>query len=39
LPEGARLQAGIEDADVILAFVKSATSLGRELPSLARAMR
>lgn len=39
LPEGARLQTGTQDADVILAFVKSAAALGRELPSLAREMR
>ena len=39
LPQGARLQTGSQDADVILAFVKSAAALGRELPSLAREMR
>jgi hypothetical protein len=38
LPEGARLQTGTQDADVILAFVKSAAALGRELPMLARGM-
>jgi hypothetical protein len=35
LPEGARVQNGIHGADVMLAFVKSAAALGRELPSLA----
>jgi hypothetical protein len=39
LPEGARLQTGTQDADVILVFVKSPAALGRELPSLAREMR
>jgi CheY-like chemotaxis protein len=39
LPEGARVQRRIGDADVILAFVKSAAALGRELPALAREMR
>lgn len=39
LPEGARVQNDIGDADVILAFVKSAAALGRELPALARSMR
>jgi hypothetical protein len=39
LPEGARLQNGTKDADVILAFVKSAAALSRELPALAREMR
>ena len=39
LPEGARLQTRTKDADVILAFVKSAAALGRELPSLAHEMR
>jgi hypothetical protein len=39
LPEGARLKTGTQDADVILAFVKSAATLGRELPSLASEMR
>jgi CheY-like chemotaxis protein len=38
LPEGVRIRAGIQDADVILAFVKSAAALGRELPGLAREM-
>ena len=38
LPEGVRLQTGTQGADVILALVKSATALGRELPMLARAM-
>ncbi len=36
LPEGARVQDGLGDADVLLVFVKSAAALGRELPSLAR---
>jgi hypothetical protein len=39
LPEGVRLQTGTQDADVILAFVKSAAALGMELPALAREMR
>jgi hypothetical protein len=39
LPEGARLQTGIQDADVVLLFVKSVAALGRELPSLVREMR
>jgi CheY-like chemotaxis protein len=39
LPDGVRLQTGTQDADVILAFVKSAAALGRELPALARDMR
>ncbi|MGA2271866.1 MAG: hypothetical protein ABSH44_25670 [Bryobacteraceae bacterium] len=39
LPEGARVRNEIGDADVILAFVKSAAALGRELPALARGMR
>ena len=39
LPEGARLQTGIGDADVVLAFAKSAAALGRELPSLSPEIR
>jgi hypothetical protein len=39
LPPGARLQGQIGQADVVLLFVKSAAALGRELPSLAGAMR
>jgi CheY-like chemotaxis protein len=39
LPEGVRLQKHAGGADVILAFVKSATVLGRELPALAREMQ
>ena len=39
LPEGVRLQAQAQDADVIVAFVKSAAAPDRELPSLAREMR
>ena len=38
LPEGARMETGMEGAGVILMFVKSAAALGRELPSLARAL-
>jgi hypothetical protein len=39
LPPGVRLEKQAVEADVILAFVKSAASLGRELPTLARDMR
>ena len=39
LPEGARVERRMDDADVILAFVKSAAALGRELAALARAMQ
>jgi hypothetical protein len=39
LPEGARVERRMGSADVILAFVKSTTALGRELPALAREMR
>jgi CheY-like chemotaxis protein len=39
LPEGARVERRMGDADVILAFVKSAATLGRELPALAREMQ
>jgi CheY-like chemotaxis protein len=39
LPEGARIERRIGNADVILAFVKSTTALGRELPALAREMQ
>ena len=39
LPEGARVERRMGDADVILAFVKSAAALGRELPALAREMQ
>jgi CheY-like chemotaxis protein len=41
LPEGARIQQGRDEAeaDVVLAFVKSAASLSRKLPPLARRMR
>ena len=39
LPEGARLQTRIQDADVILVFIRSAARLGRELPALTREMR
>jgi CheY-like chemotaxis protein len=38
LPEGARVQRRIGNADVILAFVKSAAALGCQLPALARGM-
>jgi CheY-like chemotaxis protein len=38
LPEGARIERRIGNADVILAFVKSTAALGRELPALAREM-
>ncbi len=39
LPEGARVERRTGNADVILAFVKSAAALGRELPALAREMQ
>ena len=39
LPEGARVERHMGNADVILAFVKSAAALGRELPALAREMQ
>jgi CheY-like chemotaxis protein len=39
LPEGVRLQRRMGNPDVILAFVKSAAALGRELPALAREMQ
>ena len=32
LPEGARVERRMGNADVILAFVKSVAALGRELP-------
>ena len=38
LPEGARVERRTAGADVILAFVKSAAALGRQLPALAREM-
>jgi len=38
LPEGARLERRTGNADVVLAFVKSAAALARELPALAREM-
>jgi CheY-like chemotaxis protein len=38
LVEGARVGRRMGDADVILAFVKSAAALSRELPALAREM-
>ena len=39
LPEGARVERRMGNADVILAFVKSAAALGRELPALAGQMQ
>jgi CheY-like chemotaxis protein len=39
LPEGARVERRMGDADVTLAFVKSTAALGRELPDLARQMQ
>jgi CheY-like chemotaxis protein len=39
LPDGARVERRMGDADVILAFVKSVAALGRELPALAREMQ
>jgi CheY-like chemotaxis protein len=39
LPEGARVERRMGDADVTLAFVKSISALGRELPALARRMQ
>ena len=39
LPDGARVEKRMGGADVILAFVKSAAALGRELPALARQMQ
>ena len=38
-PAGARIHNRIDGATVLLLFVKSAAALGRELPSLAGAMR
>ena len=39
LPPGVRFEQQAREADVILAFVKSAAALGRELPALTRDMR
>jgi CheY-like chemotaxis protein len=39
LPQGARVERRMGNADVILAFVKSAAALGRELPALALQMQ
>ncbi|HLK61961.1 MAG TPA: hypothetical protein VKU19_00880 [Bryobacteraceae bacterium] len=39
LPEGARFESRMRDANVVLLFVKSAAALGRELPALAREIR
>jgi CheY-like chemotaxis protein len=39
LPEGARVERRLGNADVTLAFVKSVAALGRELPGLAREMQ
>lgn len=39
LPEGARIQKQIEEADVVLMFFKSAAALGRELTDLPALMR
>ncbi|HMD71019.1 MAG TPA: hypothetical protein VKF41_06720 [Bryobacteraceae bacterium] len=39
LPEGARIERRMGNADVTLAFVKSIAALGRELPALAREMQ
>jgi hypothetical protein len=39
LPPGVRFLKQVGEADVILAFVKSAAALGRELPALTRDMR
>src|ERR1039458_1769741 len=39
LPPGVRLRKQAGEADVILAFVRSASALSRELPALARALR
>lgn len=39
LPPGVRFEPKADEADVILAFVKSTAALGRELPALAKIMR
>ena len=39
LPPGVRFERQVDEADVILAFVKSTAAFGRELPALVRTMR